>query len=212
MRKAFAFAVATALFACVGDDPVPVDDRGDGGDAGSSSGADATTPPVDAGPPRRVFVTSAAIPGDFGGFEKADSKCMELARAASVAGSFKAWLSAGTSDAISRFTWEGGWELADRTLVVGSKTELLSGALRAPIAIDEGNHRVPDGTRVWTNTDAEGKVAQAGYDCEGFTKLVPAGQQTSPGGRANEKNESWTRAPTEALPCSGQARLYCFEQ
>ena len=54
--------------------------------------------------PKRVFVTSTTYKGNLGGLAGADAKCQTRANAASLGGTWKAWLSDSTTSAASRLT------------------------------------------------------------------------------------------------------------
>ena len=60
-------------------------------------------------PFKRVFATRTQYNGGLGGLAGADAKCALAATAAGLTGTFKAWLSDGTTDALSRITSDGSW-------------------------------------------------------------------------------------------------------
>jgi hypothetical protein len=204
--QALTLALVT-LAACVGEDPDLKPQRPDGGvDAGDDASES------DAGPPRKAFVTSAVYVGDFGGYAAADKACNDLARAANVSGTFKAWLSIGTTSAASRIGFRGGYERVDGKTIATNRKALVGGSLGAPLDVTEKNEKLASGNvTVWTNTSASGDVAQAGYDCQGFTSKLPAtGPASSPGGSATATDAAWT-ASSGAINCANEARFYCFE-
>jgi len=53
---------------------------------------------------RRVFITSTVFTSDLGGLEGADATCQNLADAAALDGTFKAWLSSSTVAAKDRIS------------------------------------------------------------------------------------------------------------
>jgi hypothetical protein len=197
---AFAGAVA-----CTGDDPDLTTTRREAG-AGDGSLEDEG---LDAGPPKRVFVTSELTNGAFG---DGDAICNRLAANAARPGTFKAWLGVGDVSALSRLAWIGGYALVDGTLVARSRRRLLEGPLLAPIALTETGARAdPKNLRVWTNTTITGAIARPGYDCQRFQRTLPddGGPAASPGGLASEVDGRWTNSA--AISCSDEAHLYCFE-
>jgi hypothetical protein len=196
MRR-FAIALVVGLLAsCVGGDPAPI--RGAGSD-------------IDAGPARTVFVTSRTYGADLGGYDGADAKCNELARAAMLSGFYRAWLSIGTTGAASRLPFAGGYARTDGRLVAKSRQDLLGGTLLVQIDLDENVTRVSGNLKVWTNTKETGEAAREGYDCAGFTSTLPSPPRStaSPGGTATALDARWT-VGSDAHACSEQARLYCF--
>jgi hypothetical protein len=69
------------------------------------------SPPV--APPaethKRVFVTDETFRGDLGGIEGADAKCTTAAAGASIGGTWKAWISDSSHDAVDRIAQVGPW-------------------------------------------------------------------------------------------------------
>ncbi|MGZ3454239.1 MAG: hypothetical protein ACXVEF_31830, partial [Polyangiales bacterium] len=93
-----------------------------------------STTPIDTGPPETstankvVFVTSTLYTGDLGGVAGADSKCQSAAAAASLAGTFKAWVSSATSSPSTTFVrTTGDYALPDGTVVAHGWSGLTSG-------------------------------------------------------------------------------------
>jgi hypothetical protein len=175
---------------------------------------------------RRVFVTSALYTGDLGGVAAADQACQSLAQAASLGGTYKAWLSTTTVAAPSRFAGALNWRyvLVDGTLVANSLSTLLSGTPLVAINMTEKKTQGPAGTAaqsctlsagslfVWSDTSNTGTIiygssAPAGTgDCAGWTSN---GTDVSYGGDGNTRG-GWSATCNAA--CSGEAALYCFEQ
>lgn len=192
-----ALALLLALTACVSDSMPAYD-----------AGADSCTPET----PKIVFVTSETMAGDFGGVAGAEKKCNDLAKAAGLSGSFTAWISVPGSTAASRISFVGAYAKVGGSKVSSCRMNLVGGSgLESPIDRDEKGMAVPK-SAVWTNANAQGGIARDGYDCQGFTKIVPddGGAASSVVGSSDAMTTEWTQT-MQAVPCSDKARLYCFQ-
>jgi hypothetical protein len=91
---------------------------------GSCGGSDNSLPGPDASVPqhKRVFVTAAGYRGDFGGVTGGDTICNTTAVAANLDGTWKAWLSDSTTNAIDRIDDVGPWYLLNGKVVFNNKT------------------------------------------------------------------------------------------
>ena len=108
-------------------------------------------------PGKTIFITSQTFNGNLGGLEGADAKCQELADAADLDGTFKAWLSDSETDARDRLTHATvPYRLVDGTTVADDFTDLTDGSLDAPINRTENGTAVGD--RPWTGTDFAGEA------------------------------------------------------
>lgn len=93
--------------------------------------------------------------GDLGGLEGADALCQNAAAAASLEGSYVAWLSDFSNDAIDRITGDGPWyDLADQRVFANHAA--LSTSPLVAIDVDETGETLSIGGRVWTATSAGG--------------------------------------------------------
>ena len=158
------------------------------------------------GPVVSVFVTQRRYQGNLGGLIGADAICQRRAAAAGLSGIWTAWLSDESTDAIERIP-DGQYQLIDGTPVADDKTDLTSGALKAPINLTElGNTRTGF---VWTATDPDGTGTDTGNNCNNWTdnSLEFNGDR----GITDQRNDAWTYAGqgTEAQ-CNDRNRLYCF--
>lgn len=107
-------------------------------------------------PGKTVFITSQVFNGNLGGLAGADAKCQQLATAAGLGGTYKAWLSDSTTDARDRLTHATvPYRLVDGTTVANDFTDLTDGSLDAPINRAENGTVVGD--RPWTGTDFAGE-------------------------------------------------------
>lgn len=167
---------------------------------------------------KRVFITSIPYNGNLGGLSGADAKCLARANAANLCGNgtpcadgtWKAWLSDGSTSAASRLTHSSGqYQLLNGTVIATSWTDLIDGSLLSSINIDE-NLRTGINNWVWTNTNSNGTIiATSGTSshCNNWTSTSNSGWF----GRSSSSNYQWTRYGYGY--CSyATLRLYCFEQ
>ena len=159
--------------------------------------------PRDGAGPLRVFITSTAVMGGFGGLSAADNLCAAAASNAALGGAWRAWLSTNQVSAISRITADGPWVNMVGQPVAPNRAALASGTLLAEIRYDEtGANRI--GTNhAFTGTNADG--GSSGQNCSNwlftfFNATVGHSQRT---------DDSWTS--DQAQPCNNQRRIYCFE-
>lgn len=198
-------------------------DGGDGGGAANTTDPRDASRPVDAkpdgivlvdaapdvivGPPpgaKRAFVTSITSTGNLGGFAGADGVCSTRAQAASLGGTWVAWLSngkAGGTHAVNRVTSVGPWYLLDGTIAVADKAALAAGTLTHAIDRNELNQAVT-GT-AWTATAANGNYM---HNACGAWRLPT---QQGRFGNVGAVDAAWTSAGNG--PCTASRRLYCFE-
>jgi len=151
-----------------------------------------------------VFVTSQRYNGAIGGLSGADLRCNNLAAAAGLPGTFRAWLSDGTESPATRFN-RSGFQRTDGRVVARDWADLTDRSLEAPISLDENGEEVLDS--VWTATDAQGNAA--GVNCQGWTSSAMGDLGSR--GISPDTGDSWSLASGNAA-CSASLRLYCFEQ
>jgi hypothetical protein len=198
-----------------------------GGPAGAGSGASGvaganalggSAPADTAASPRYVFISSMAYPGGaLGGLDGADAKCQDLAEAAGLPGSYRAWLSDPTGSPSTRFLRGGGpFRLVDGSLVAKSWAELTSGPLHHAIDLTETGGAppvtsacgwAPEVPVVWSDTRTDGTLLSADLACGSWNDettgrpacgLVPSQLQWSDVGNGGS--------------CSSPGAIYCFEQ
>jgi hypothetical protein len=159
-----------------------------------------------------VFVTSTGFTGklelwaDAGGaagIAAGDAVCVARATAAflPVPGSFVAWLSDDSTDAIDRLTTEGPRERIDGIPVAASLADLTDGTLAATILADEWGQLVEG--EVWTGTDDSGTASD--LNCSNWT--FGAGGDGAYAGVTWHAGSPWTVGLRD---CSFSSRLYCF--
>lgn len=163
-------------------------------------------------PPRTVFITSATVTGNLGGIAGADALCNSLAAASSLPGTYKAWLSDGTSSPATTFTKNYSYLLPDGTTIVAySWADLIDGTLASYIDQNESGSGVTN-VLVMTNTNTDGTTI-VDAACQNFTsdsedEYLGLGINDGVGSSAD-----WTTYATG--PCLStfySYRLYCFEQ
>ena len=84
--------------------------------------------------PKIVFVTSTTATANYNGLPQADTVCQNLATAAGLSGTFRAWLSNATDSPSTRFTQSTvPYKLVDGTQIADNWTDLTDGAIDNPI-------------------------------------------------------------------------------
>lgn len=183
------------------------DDASDDATAGAdAAGADATVDaPADTGPTvKRVFASSTTTSGNLGGLTGADARCVQLAQAAGLGGSWVAWLSTNAVAAKDRVTGAGPWHLVGDAQVAVTKAELTAPPIDKAIDRDENGQPVTG--IVWTGTGPDGAFFDD--DCADWTSGSSAAHACS--GTVTVTSQSWTRA--QPSDCDVARRLYCFQQ
>jgi hypothetical protein len=157
-----------------------------------------------------AFVTPrTVVPGSLGGLAGADALCQSAATQASLPGTYVAWLSSTTTNAIDRLAGSRGWVRSDGLPFADTAADIAAGRIFTPISLQaDGSEQVfqqiPD---VATATAADGTVAPPGSGvgtCGDWT----SSNGSSTGGDLNT-TAGWT---TGGLlnTCSMPTRIYCF--
>ena len=166
------------------------------------------SPGCGSGGPCLVLLSSSLHFGDLGGLNSGDAICQNLATAAGLPGTFKAWLSSELGSVSSRFVPNPGpYRLVNGTQIATSFADLTDGALLAPIDLTETGGGMGATPFVWTATSVSG-VANPGATCVNWTSRTM--NNTGQLGFANRTDGSWTLAG--ANNCDQAAHLYCFQQ
>jgi|GEM_PF-3369900 len=167
-----------------------------------------TTGPVVSAPPtarKIVFVTSATATANYNGLTQADTVCQNLATAAGLSGTFRAWLSNATDSPSTRFTQSTvPYKLVDGTQIADNWTDLTDGTIDNPINKTETNGGPPN-TSVYSGTTANGTVV-ADEHCSNWTGAPKASV-----GNTGETGSGWTLS-SKGKSCSFHYPIYCFEQ
>jgi hypothetical protein len=193
---------------------------GDGGSGSGSGGSGSGDGGNGSGSGKIVFVTSQTFNGSMSGLAGADSQCQELAGSAGLSGTYKAWLSAGSSSAASRMTQSSEPYVLVNGSVVAENFAALTDTSSTPLvnAIARDEHGDMQVTYAWTNTNADGSLSYADTscnDCAGWTNAAETscGSGSSYAGafgsNAAQVSE-WTQLGLQS--CGSAAALYCIEQ
>lgn len=165
---------------------------------------------------RIVFVSSKTYAGDIGGLVVADAQCQELADAADLSGTFRAWLSDGVNGPATRFLKSTvPYRLPSGAEVAADWTDLTTGAVSVAISKTESGGPAPPGygpcgdgnDHVWSNTNGDG-TSKAPV-CGGFTTTLGNGAW----GRWSTTSNwtGWCSGGGDD-PCGLTSPIYCFEQ
>ncbi len=186
-----------------------------------------------------VFVSSQLYNGNFGngqrvlGHLNADQKCQDLASAAGLSGSFKAWISGregsghGAADRLAHASEP--YVLVNGTKVADDWADLTDGSLDHAIDRTELDTPVGDQPRVWTNTTTSGQAWDNSRQCAiGPNPDIPglwtwscgapswtAGDcqfQSGKYGLATSTTGTWTGATSSNINCENLYHLYCMQQ
>jgi cysteine-rich repeat protein len=163
-------------------------------------------------PPRRVFATSLTYDGALGGLTGADQRCQKLADAASLTGTYLAWLSDDTGSPATRFdtTFTGAYQRVDGTVIASDGwPDLTDGELAHSVFLDETGTGFLDGT-VWTNTRPDGALLSLTKHCDSWTSKLDQGLNTPALGDPYRTDAQWTQAGSGACHVATK-HLYCFE-
>jgi cysteine-rich repeat protein len=162
--------------------------------------------------PLRVFVSSDTYNGNLGGLAGADQKCIALATAANLGGTWMAWLSDGVNGPATRFVTKGGqrrYARIDGKVVANTWADLIDGTLALPINVTEKNMTPPGSPEdVWTNTNENGTPNSANSHCQSWTSA--AGNSGSNNGDRTFMDGKWTKESDDQ--CNDSNHIYCFEQ
>ncbi len=152
----------------------------------------------------RVFVTSTTTNGNMGGLAGGDAICDAQASAASLGGTWVAWLSTSTVDAKDRLApGSGPFVRAAGTpgTIANDIADLTDSSLAIEILNDE-NGNVVD-TDVYTGTLSDGTAASV--TCNEWTD----GAGSVIFGHSNRSNGAWTER--FQFSCNPQRHIFCFE-
>jgi hypothetical protein len=175
------------------------------------TGAAAFCPIGGAATEKIVFATSQTWTGNLGGVAGANAKCQAAATTASLAGTFKAWISddQGHTPAGSFAQASVPYKLVTGAIVANSWTDLVDGTLQNAISVDENGNG--GGGDVWTGTTTAGNSAGGNQtNCNRWASSSGAADAWF--GNAGVSSSAWTGTTQTANTCDVARRLYCFEQ
>ena len=181
-----------------------------------------------------VFVTSTTHDGGFGdpflgGLAGGDQICNDLATAAGLPGTYRAWLSTvglvglqGITTPNDRFIKTiSPYRLLNGSTVADNYADLTDGSLQTNIDVDETGATIGAPFQVWTGTLPDGSTfifnpAEPGNStCDDWRFTTDPSSGTSVTGIAGDAREStseWTTASAGLQDCDNSFRLYCFQQ
>jgi len=193
--------VLIVVTACgrVGFDPTAAN-----GDDDAQNGGDGGDPLSDA-----VFVHNVAFltkrtyaPSTLAG-TAADAICNQEASEDGLPGTYVAWLSTTTTNAISRLTGSRGWVRADGMPFVDTLADLAASRILTPLEVMSNRARDLSTLTIITATDPDGTFA--GQSCGDFTSTSGFGD----GGIPQAIGAQWT-SDIASPPCNAMTKLYCF--
>lgn len=156
--------------------------------------------------PKRAFITSTSSTGNLSGLAGADLRCQNLADAVPLGGTYKAWLSDGTTSAASRFTqFASYYTMVNGTRIANNWADLTDGTIAARLNVTESGATVS--SAVWTNTSISGGITGTRH-CSNW--VIGTSAQTGSEGTTGYADYSWTADTYNN--CNQIKRLYCFEQ
>jgi cysteine-rich repeat protein len=169
-------------------------------------------------PHKVVFATSLAFNGNLGGLVGADAQCQQLAVAAGIKGTFRAWLSDSTGSPSTRFTKSAiPYARRDGVVIANNWADLTDGFLAAAINLSEikstpgSDANTCGGLKglALTDTATDGTLFNAMGTCLDWTSA--AANQPTGGGHFSSANSNWSTYFC-IYTCNWKKALYCFEQ
>lgn len=155
-------------------------------------------------PPNYMFVTSSTHTGNLGGLSGADAICQARATAASLPGTFRAYLGTGSATAISRLgATASGWVRTDNKPFANSQADLGAGKIFYPPNRSE-TAAVVEST-VWTGASNNG-TSIVTSTCANWTDGTAA--MTGNSGSNDYTTFGWVS--NGGGTCSSPQPLYCF--
>ncbi len=152
-----------------------------------------------------VFGTASEPTGDFGGLSGGDAICQSEADAAGLVGTWVAWLSDGSTNAVDRIaSATGPFNLVNGATIANNHADLTDGTIATEIDRKANGNWIDD-EDVWTGTESNG-LAVANH-CNGWTS--PSDQLQGLVGDTDSSSSDWTARFDQS--CSGTGRLYCFQ-
>lgn len=164
----------------------------------------------------RAFVSSATYSGNLlaaaqaispgfagDGLQAGDFLCQNLATAASLGGTWKAWLSSPTAAASSRIV-DKAYKSTNNTLFANNLADLTDGALANAIHRTESGSYLPLTELTWTGTASDGQPHAD--TCTGWT-----GVGFGSAGDPSMQSADWTET-IDLIDCAQEYHIYCFEQ
>lgn len=159
-------------------------------------------------PGKRVFITGDKFTGALGGISGADTKCATAASTAGLNGTFKAWISSTTVNAIDRITDVAPWVDLQGATQFAAKADLGTGPVSG-VWYDEYGHFLSS-DRIWTATGYRGtyNAALNTPPCAEWTSAAMLDQARI--GQVGRTGTEWSSY--SGTSCDQLAHLICLEQ
>jgi len=125
-----------------------------------------------------------------------------------VPGTFKAWLSGDTTDALSRIRDVGPWYRVDNVKIFDNKAGLAGVPLAPPYKDENGDYVGYHGYYVWTGALNGGTKDSS--TCEGWT--TSGANRATTVGMVDNLNVTWWTDVGYGDLCAGSNHLYCLQQ
>jgi hypothetical protein len=159
-----------------------------------------------------VFVTSTLQNGNLGGLAGADAICAARATAASLPGTYVAWLSSASTNAATRLGSAQGFVRVDGKPFANTMTDITTNKIFNPLRLDESGvdvtiNQSPSASTVtvWTGTSKDGLAAAA--RCNDWLSAMDTVDGFT--GRVSGGPASWTARSNGG--CDSARHLYCFQ-
>jgi cysteine-rich repeat protein len=169
-----------------------------------------------------VFVSSQLYDANLGGLAGADAKCQALADAASLPGTYLAWLSTDEVNGTpaTRFTQSAmPYRTVTGVTIADNWADLIDSTLDSQLNVTELGGPAPVGNNgcgggnfptVWSATSFNGTLANASYTCTNWTSTVS--NFGSIWGLATDTANGWWSYWCSGGLCGWTSALYCFQQ
>jgi len=174
----------------------------DGNADGSADGSDGN-----AGPKYRVFVTNGAFLGTDMGIpsRSPDARCQGAAVAASLPGTYVAWISTDSLAARNKDIGTGPWFTLTSQRVANTPSDVNNGILDAPINVDEEGRTLGTAEQAWTGSSPTGQLSPLGT-CGSWSSDTG----TSAIGLVSATGNTFRNDGPGT--CTSPYHLYCFQQ
>ena len=179
----------------------------DGSDTGDDTSGTSTSGNEFDPNPNLAFVSSVAYKGgEIGGLTQADSLCQQRANVAGLSGTYRAWLSDLSNNAVDRLMPARGWVRTDGKFLVDQLDDLSNHRFYHTLSLDEFGQPLPEFSYVWTGT-SNGTASGQGQDmCGGWTESLS--NRSAVVGDLETGSKWWSSRYLGN--CDDPYHLYCF--
>ena len=177
--------------------------------------ASRTATPTATPSPNVAFVTSGTHNGNFGGLAGADAVCAAAATAASLpAGTYKAWLSTSSVNAVDRLAGARGFVRTDGSPFADTVADIVAGKILNTLNLDQNGVSVnsPGNSDAWTGTLNDGTNGGFGNCVDWTSNLGGMNPDFGEVGHTDAGPGEWSDAGAGFSCDNGsQPHLYCFD-